>query len=77
MIGWGDWAKADTADQISTAMTLGKIDYYVVKPSAARTSSSTAPSPIPLRVGARHESPLQGEIEVVAELGSPRAAGAP
>src|SRR5262245_20681089 len=32
MIGWGDWANADTSEQISTAMTLGKIDYYVLKP---------------------------------------------
>ena len=32
MIGWGDWANADTSDAISTAMTLGNIDYYVLKP---------------------------------------------
>ena len=73
MIGWGDWAKADTADQISTAMTLGKIDYYVLKPQRCPDELFHRTVAEFLFEWARHESPLQGEIEIVAELGSPRA----
>ncbi len=74
MIGWGDWARADTADQISTAMTLGKIDYYVLKPQRCPDELFHRTVAEFLFEWARHESPLQGEIEIVAELGSPRAA---
>ena len=74
MIGWGDWAKPDTADAISTAMTLGKIDYYVLKPQRCPDELFHRTVAEFLFEWARHESPLQGEIEIVAELGSPRAA---
>jgi thioredoxin reductase (NADPH) len=74
MIGWGDWAKADTAEQISSAMTLGKIDYYVLKPQRCPDELFHRTVAEFLFEWARHESPLQGEIEIVAELGSPRAA---
>ena len=74
MIGWGDWAKADTADAISTAMTLGKMDYYVLKPQRCPDELFHRTVAEFLFEWARHESPLQGEIEIVAELGSPRAA---
>jgi len=74
MITWGDWANADTADQISTAMTLGKIDYYVLKPQRCPDELFHRTVAEFLFEWARHESPLQGEIEIVAELGSPRAA---
>ena len=74
MIGWGDWAKPDTADAISTAMTLGKMDYYVLKPQRCPDELFHRTVAEFLFEWARHESPLQGEIEIVAELGSPRAA---
>jgi thioredoxin reductase (NADPH) len=74
LIGWGDWARADTADQISTAMTLGKIDYYVLKPQRCPDELFHRTVAEFLFEWARHESPLQGEIEIVAELESPRAA---
>ncbi|HEY1355250.1 MAG TPA: FAD-dependent oxidoreductase [Solirubrobacterales bacterium] len=74
MIGWGDWAKADTADQISTAMTLGKIDYYVIKPQRCPDELFHRTVAEFLFEWARHESPLQGEIEIVADLASPRTA---
>jgi thioredoxin reductase (NADPH) len=74
MIGWGDWARAETSEQISTAMTLGKIDYYVIKPQRCPDELFHRTVAEFLFEWARHESPLQGEIEIVAELGSPRAA---
>ena len=74
MIGWGDWANADTSGAISTAMTLGKIDYYVIKPQRCPDELFHRTVAEFLFDWARHESPLQGEIEIVAELGSPRAA---
>jgi thioredoxin reductase (NADPH) len=74
LIGWGDWAKADTSKAISNAMTLGKIDYYVLKPQRCPDELFHRTVAEFLFEWARHESPLQGEIEIVAELGSPRAA---
>jgi len=74
LIGWGDWAKAETSAQISNAMTLGKIDYYVLKPQRCPDELFHRTVAEFLFEWARHESPLQGEIEIVAELGSPRAA---
>ena len=74
LIGWGDWARAETSEQISTAMTLGKIDYYVLKPQRCPDELFHRTVAEFLFEWARHESPLQGEIEIVAELGSPRAA---
>ena len=73
-IRWGDWANADTSGAISTAMTLGKIDYYVIKPQRCPDELFHRTVAEFLFEWARHESPLQGEIEIVAELGSPRAA---
>ena len=32
LIPWGGWADEDTADAIRTAMALGHIDYYALKP---------------------------------------------
>jgi thioredoxin reductase (NADPH) len=74
MIGWGDWANADTSEQISTAMTLGKIDYYVLKPQRCPDELFHRTVAEFLFEWARHESPLQGEIEIVAEVDSPRTA---
>jgi thioredoxin reductase (NADPH) len=74
LIGWGDWARAETSEQISNAMTLGKIDYYVLKPQRCPDELFHRTVAEFLFEWARHESPLQGEIEIVAELGSPRAA---
>jgi thioredoxin reductase (NADPH) len=74
LIGWGDWAKVETSEQISNAMTLGKIDYYVLKPQRCPDELFHRTVAEFLFEWARHESPLQGEIEIVAELGSPRAA---
>ena len=55
-------------------MTLGKIDYYVLKPQRCPDELFHRTVAEFLFEWARHESPLQGEIEIVAELGSPRAA---
>src|SRR5262249_19138503 len=74
MIGWGDWANADTSEQISTAMTLGKIDYYVLKPQRCPDELFHRTLAEFLFEWARHEPPLQGEIEIVAEVDSPRTA---
>jgi thioredoxin reductase (NADPH) len=74
LIEWGDWANADTAEAISTAMTVGEIDYYVLKPQRCPDELFHRTVAEFLFEWARKESPLQGEIEIVAELGSPRAA---
>ena len=44
LVDWGAWADAPTAEAIVTAMALGQIDYYVLKPWRVRTSSSTGRS---------------------------------
>ena len=35
LIPWGGWADAQTADAIRNAMSVGHIDYYVLKPWSA------------------------------------------
>ena len=72
LIEWGAWGDRDTAEAIFDAMAMGRIDYYVLRPARApdelfhRTVSEF------LFEWARAESPLQGEIEIVAVPGAQR-----
>jgi thioredoxin reductase (NADPH) len=72
LIEWGAWADSDTAEAIFEAMALGQIDYYVLKPQASPDELFHRTVAEFLFEWARAESPLQGEIELVAEPGSRR-----
>jgi thioredoxin reductase (NADPH) len=73
LIRWGGWADTDTAEAIFDAMAAGQIDYYVLKPQRSPDELFHRTVGEFLFEWARAEAPLQGEIEIVAELGSPRA----
>jgi thioredoxin reductase (NADPH) len=73
LIEWGAWADSDTAEAIFEAMALGRIDYYVLKPQSSPDELFHRTVAEFLFEWARAESPLQGEIEIVADIGSPRA----
>lgn len=72
LIEWGAWGDAETAAAIFEAMALGRIDYYVLKPQGSPDELFHRTVGEFLFEWARAESPVQGEIELVAEPGSPR-----
>jgi thioredoxin reductase (NADPH) len=72
LIAWGAWGDTDTAEAIFDAMALGQIDYYVLKPQGSPDELFHRTVGEFLFEWARAESPVQGEIELVAEPGSPR-----
>jgi thioredoxin reductase (NADPH) len=72
LIEWGAWGHAETAEAIFEAMALGRIDYYVLKPESTPDELFHRTVGEFLFEWARAESPLQGEIEMVAEPGSRR-----
>jgi thioredoxin reductase (NADPH) len=73
LIGWGDWGDEPTADAMREAMTLGRADYYALKPWKSpdelfhRTLSEF------LHEWARADVSAPQEITVVADAWSPRA----
>jgi len=73
LIEWGAWGDPAASAAILEAMALGRIDYYVIKPQQCPDELFHRTVAEFLFEWARVESPLQGEIEVVAELDSPRA----
>jgi thioredoxin reductase (NADPH) len=73
LIEWGGWADSDTSEAIFEAMALGCIDYYVLKPERSPDELFHRTVADFLFEWARAESPVQGEIEIVAEAESPRA----
>jgi thioredoxin reductase (NADPH) len=73
LIEWGAWGDPATAKAIFEAMGLGRIDYYVLKPVGYPDEMFHRAVAEFLFEWARAESPVQGEIEIVAERGSPRA----
>jgi thioredoxin reductase (NADPH) len=72
LIEWGGWGDADTAEAIFEAMALGRIDYYVLKPERSPDELFHRTIAEFLFEWARAETSVQGEIELVAEPGSPR-----
>jgi thioredoxin reductase (NADPH) len=72
LIEWGGWADKETAEAIFEAMALGCIDYYVLKPERSPDELFHRTVADFLFEWARAESPVQGEIEIVAETESPR-----
>ncbi|HWM63263.1 MAG TPA: FAD-dependent oxidoreductase [Solirubrobacterales bacterium] len=72
LIEWGAWGDPATAEAIFEAMALGRIDYYVLKPQASPDELFHRTVGEFLFEWARAESPLQGEMELVAEPGARR-----
>jgi len=72
LIEWGGWGDPDTAGAIFEAMALGRIDYYVLKPQRSPDELFHRTIAEFLFEWARAEVPVEGEIEMVAEPGSPR-----
>ena len=72
LIEWGAWADTDISEVIFEAMALGRIDYYVLKPQRSPDELFHRTVGEFLFEWARAESPLQGEIELVAESAAPR-----
>lgn len=72
LIEWGAWGDADTAEAIFEAMALGQIDYYVLKPQSPPDELFHRTVAEFLFEWARAEVPVQGELELVAEPGTPR-----
>jgi len=72
LIEWGAWGDPATAEAIFEAMALGQIDYYVLKPQGSPDELFHRTVAEFLFEWARAESPVQGEIELVAEPGSRR-----
>jgi thioredoxin reductase (NADPH) len=73
LIEWGAWADPETSEAIFDAMALGQIDYYVLKPQSTPDELFHRTVGEFLFEWARTEWPVQREIEIVAELESPRA----
>lgn len=73
LIEWGAWADRDTSEAIFEAMALGRIDYYVLKPHGSPDELFHRTVAEFLFEWARAESPLQGEIAIVAVPHSRRA----
>ncbi len=72
LIEWGGWGEPDTAAAIFEAMALGHIDYYVLKPQGSPDELFHRTIAEFLFEWARAESPVEGEIELVADPASPR-----
>jgi len=72
LIEWGAWGDPATAEAIFEAMALGRIDYYVLKPQGSPDELFHRTVGEFLFEWARAESPIQGEIELVAEPDSRR-----
>ncbi len=72
LIRWGGWGDPKTSAAIFEAMALGRIDYYVLKPERSPDELFHRTIADFLFEWARAERSVQGEIELVAEPGSPR-----
>jgi thioredoxin reductase (NADPH) len=73
LIEWGAWGNAEASEAILKAMALGRIDYYVLKPQHCPDELFHRTVADFLFEWARIEAPLQGEMEIVAPVDSPRA----
>ncbi len=72
LIPWGGWADEDTADAIRTAMALGYIDYYALKPWSVPDELFHRLVSDFLHEWRRANAPGRREITVVADPWSPR-----
>jgi thioredoxin reductase (NADPH) len=67
LIEWGAWGDPEIAEAIFEAMGLGRIDYYVLKPQRSPDELFHRTVAEFLFEWARAESPIQGEMQLVAE----------
>lgn len=72
LIPWGGWADEETADAIRTAMALGYIDYYALKPWSTPDELFHRLVSDFLHEWRRANAPGRREITVVADPWSPR-----
>jgi len=72
LIPWGGWADAETADTIRSAMALGHIDYYAIKPWSTPDELFHRLVSEFLQEWRRANAPGRREITVVADPWSPR-----
>jgi thioredoxin reductase (NADPH) len=72
LISWGGWADDETADAIKSAMALGHIDYYALKPFSAPDELFHRLVSEFLQEWRRQNAPGRREITVVADPRSPR-----
>ena len=71
LIPWGGWADEETADAIRTAMALGHIDYYALKPWSTPDELFHRLVSDLLHEWRRANAPGRREITVVADPWSP------
>ena len=71
LIPWGGWADEETADAIRTAMALGHIDYYALKPFSAPDELFHRLVSEFLQEWRRQNAPGRRELTVVADPWSP------
>jgi thioredoxin reductase (NADPH) len=71
LIPWGGWADAETADAIRTAMALGYIDYYALKPFSTPDELFHRLVSEFLHEWRRANAPGRREITVIADPWSP------
>ena len=72
LIPWGGWAEEETANAIRSAMALGHIDYYALKPFSAPDELFHRLISEFLQEWRRQNAPGRREITVVADPWSPR-----
>ena len=72
LIPWGGWADEETADAIRTAMALGHIDYYALKPWSTPDELFHRLVSEFLQEWRRQNAPGRRELTVVADPWSPR-----
>ncbi len=71
LIPWGGWANEETADAIRTAMALGHIDYYALKPWSVPDELFHRLVSELLHEWRRANAPGRREITVIADPWSP------
>jgi thioredoxin reductase (NADPH) len=72
LIPWGGWADEETADAIRSAMALGHIDYYALKPWSTPDELFHRLISEFLQEWRRQNAPGRRELTVVADPRSPR-----
>ncbi len=72
LIPWGGWADDETADAIRTAMALGYIDYYALKPFSSPDEIFHRLVSEFLEEWRRQNAPGRRELTIVADPWSPR-----
>ncbi len=73
LVSWGAWGDSESTDVIVNAMTLGHIDYYVLKPWQRPDEQFHRTVTSFLHEWRRSRPPDRARISIVAEAGSRRA----